>query len=112
MPARTLRLVAIVAGIVGLLLCALTPLLPVRQTTATILWPQAPGADGLITDVTAPLVSGAPLALDVTIPCQAIATLPAAGGVVLVDHPAGGHRRQPQRAVRPRHRRHRRRRVP
>ena len=55
-PARTLRLIAIVAGALGLLLCALTPLLPVKQTTATILWPQGVGSDGLITDVTAPLV--------------------------------------------------------
>ncbi|MET0451871.1 MAG: arabinosyltransferase domain-containing protein [Mycobacterium sp.] len=90
MPARTLRLIAIIAGLVGLLLCALTPLLPVRQTTAAILWPQGAGSDGLITDVTAPLVSGAPLALDVTIPCQAVSTLPAAGGVVFSTIPAGG----------------------
>ena len=89
-PARTLRLIAIIAGLVGLLLCALTPLLPVKQTTATILWPQGVGADGLVTDVTAPLVSGAPLALDATIPCQAVATLPAAGGVVLSTIPDGG----------------------
>ncbi|GAB7067697.1 arabinosyltransferase [Mycobacterium hodleri] len=89
-PARTLRLIAIIAGALGLLLCALTPLLPVKQTTATILWPQGVGTDGLITDVTAPLVSGAPLALDVTIPCQVISTLPAAGGVVLSTIPDGG----------------------
>ncbi|TQR84862.1 arabinosyltransferase [Mycobacterium hodleri] len=89
-PARTLRLIAIIAGALGLLLCALTPLLPVKQTTAAILWPQGVGADGLITDVTAPLVSGAPLALDATIPCQAISTLPAAGGVVLSTIPDGG----------------------
>ena len=38
-PARTVRLIAIAAGLIGLLLCLLTPLLPVRQTTATILWP-------------------------------------------------------------------------
>ena len=89
-PVRTIRLVAIIAGVVGLLLCALTPLLPVRQTTAAILWPQAPGPDGLITDVTAPLVAGAPLALDVSIPCAAVSTLPAAGGVVLSTIPDGG----------------------
>ncbi|HYO02674.1 MAG TPA: arabinosyltransferase domain-containing protein [Mycobacterium sp.] len=90
MPARTVRLVAIIAGVIGLLLCALTPLLPVKQTTAAILWPQGVGPDGLITDVTAPLVSGAPLALDATIPCQAVSTLPAAGGIVLSTIPDGG----------------------
>jgi len=61
---RLARLVAIVAGMVGALLCALIPLLPVTQTTATILWPQGGvNADGHITDITAPLVSGAPRAL-------------------------------------------------
>jgi arabinosyltransferase A len=79
-----------VAGIAGVLLCGLVPLLPVKQTTATILWPQAPGPDGLITDVTAPLVSGAPQTLDISIPCQAIATLPAAGGLVVSTIPPGG----------------------
>jgi arabinosyltransferase A len=81
------KLVAVVAGIAGVLLCALVPLLPVKQTTATIAWPQAPGPDGLISDITAPLVSGAPLALDVSIPCQTIATLPAAGGLVFSTVP-------------------------
>ena len=70
-----------------MLLCALVPLLSVKQTTATIAWPQAPGPDGMISDITAPLVSGAPLALDVSIPCQAIATLSADGGLVLSTVP-------------------------
>ena len=111
-PARTTRLIAIIAGIAGLLLCVLTPLLPVRQTTATIHWPQAIGSDGLVTDVTAPLVSGAPLALDASIPCQAVTTLPADRRPGVLHHPVRGHRRQPQRPVRPRRRQHRRRRVP
>ncbi|MDP9164677.1 MAG: arabinosyltransferase domain-containing protein, partial [Actinomycetota bacterium] len=90
MPARTVRLIAIIAGVLGLLLCALTPLLPVKQATAAILWPQGVGSDGLITNVTAPLVSGAPLALDATIPCRTVSTLPAAGGTVLSTIPDGG----------------------
>lgn len=80
---------AAVAGIVGLLLCALVPLLPVKQTTATVLWPQGV-ADGHVTQITAPLVSGAPRALDISIPCAAIATLPAGGGLVVSTLPAGG----------------------
>lgn len=80
---------AAVAGIVGLLLCALVPLLPVTQTTATVLWPQGI-ADGHVTQITAPLVSGAPRALDISIPCAAIATLPAGGGLVVSTLPAGG----------------------
>jgi arabinosyltransferase A len=89
-PAPTTRLVAIIAGLVGFLLCALTPLMPVKQDTATILWPQAAGPGGLVTDLTAPLVSGAPRALDVTIPCVTTATLPRDGGVVFSTIPAGG----------------------
>ncbi|MGO4444386.1 arabinosyltransferase domain-containing protein [Mycobacterium sp. 2YAF39] len=87
---RFARIVAVVAGIAGVLLCGLVPLLPVKQTTASILWPQASGPDGLITDITAPLVSGAPLALDISIPCQAVATLPPAGGLVVSTVPPSG----------------------
>ncbi|MCV7382365.1 arabinosyltransferase [Mycolicibacter longobardus] len=87
---RIARLIAVVAGITGVLLCGVTPLLPVRQTTATIAWPQGVNADGHVTDVTAPLVSGAPRSLDITIPCSAIASLPEKGGLVLSTVPAGG----------------------
>jgi arabinosyltransferase A len=83
------RLVAIIAGITGALLCAVVPLLPVKQSTATILWPQGL-TDGHVTDITAPLVSGAPRALDISIPCAAIATLPADGGLVLSTLPVNG----------------------
>ncbi|MDT5211525.1 MAG: arabinosyltransferase [Mycobacterium sp.] len=92
MPAhrRIARLIAVVAGVLGVVLCGLVPLLPVKQTTATIVWPQAPGKDGLISDVTAPLVSGAPQGLDVSIPCRTISTLPAAGGLVFSTIPPAG----------------------
>ena len=89
-PNRIARLVAVIAGLAGILLCALSPLLPVTQTTATILWPQAPGPDGLVGDITAPLVSGAPEALDASIPCSAVATLPPSGGVLFSTNPADG----------------------
>ncbi|EID12103.1 integral membrane indolylacetylinositol arabinosyltransferase EMBA [Mycobacterium xenopi RIVM700367] len=89
-PQRIARLVAVVAGIAGLLLCSVIPLLPVRQTTATILWPQGTAADGHVTGITAPLVSGAPRALDISIPCAASATLPADGGLVLSTLPSDG----------------------
>lgn len=91
MPAhRSVRLVAVIAGLVGVVLCALAPLLPVKQATATILWPQAPAENGFVGDLTAPLVSGAPRALDVAIPCRAIATLPADGGLVFSTIPPAG----------------------
>jgi arabinosyltransferase A len=87
---RIARVVAVVAGVAGILLCVLVPLLPVRQATATILWPQGPGADGNVGEITAPLVSGAPLALDVSIPCRTVASLPAAGGLVVSTVPPTG----------------------
>ncbi|HZD16004.1 MAG TPA: hypothetical protein VE196_12950, partial [Pseudonocardiaceae bacterium] len=65
---RIARLIAVVAGVAGLLLCSIVPLLPVKQTTATILWPQGATPDGHVTGITAPLVSGAPQSLDISIP--------------------------------------------
>jgi arabinosyltransferase A len=81
-------LIAVVAGIAGLLLCAMVPLLPVKQTTATILWPQGTTADGHVTQITAPLVRGAARAGHLH-PCSAMATLPRRriGGPTL---PTGG----------------------
>ncbi|WP_193046841.1 arabinosyltransferase domain-containing protein [Mycolicibacterium baixiangningiae] len=91
MPAhRFVRLLAVFAGLAGVVLCALAPLLPVKQATATILWPQAPAEDGFVGDLTAPLVSGAPRALHVAIPCQAISTMPADGGLVFSTIPPAG----------------------
>ncbi|RUP07254.1 MAG: arabinosyltransferase [Mycobacterium sp.] len=87
---RIARLAAVVSGIAGLLLCLLVPLLPVRQTTAAILWPQGNAPDGNISQITAPLVSGAPRDLDISIPCSAIATLPASGGLVVSTLPSDG----------------------
>ncbi|OBG35710.1 arabinosyltransferase domain-containing protein [Mycobacterium sp. E3198] len=86
---RTSRSIAVAAGLIGLLLCITVPLLPVKQTTATVLWPQG-AADGHVGQVTAPLVSGAPRALDISIPCPAMATLPPAGGLVVSTLPAAG----------------------
>ena len=87
---RSLRLIAILAGLAGALLCGLVPLLPVNQTTAAINWPQGVGADGYVHDVTAPLVSGAPRAIDVNIPCRAVASLPDSGGLVFATIPPAG----------------------
>jgi arabinosyltransferase A len=87
---RIARLIAVAAGIAGVLLCGLVPLMPVNETTATILWPQGTTPDGFISDVTAPLVSGAPRTLDITVPCQAVASLPKPGGLVVSTVPPGG----------------------
>lgn len=87
---RIARIAAAVAGAVGLLICTLVPLLPAEQTTATIFWPQEATSNGHVTDITAPLVSGAPRALDISVPCSAVASLPATGGLVVSTLPANG----------------------
>lgn len=86
---RIARLVAVVAGIAGVVLCGVVPLLPVKQTTAAFAWPQGT-VDGHVADVTAPVVSGAPQSLDVSVPCSAVATLPDESEVVLSTVPIGG----------------------
>ena len=87
-PNAVARRVAVIAGLLGVLLCVLAPLAPVKQTTATIAWPQG-ATDGHVTQITAPLVSGAPRSLDVSIPCAAIAALPPDGGLVFSTLPTG-----------------------
>ncbi|MGU3502735.1 arabinosyltransferase domain-containing protein [Mycobacterium sp. C31M] len=62
------------------------PLLPVNQTTATLNWPQ----NGQLNNVTAPLISQAPVSLTATVPCSLIAELPADGGLVMGTAPAEG----------------------
>ncbi|MCG5432967.1 arabinosyltransferase domain-containing protein [Mycobacterium sp. MYCO198283] len=65
---RTTRWVATIAGLIGFVLSVATPLLPVTQTTATLNWPQ-----GQLSNVTAPLISQAPVSLDATVPCALLA---------------------------------------
>ncbi len=80
------RWVAMIAGLVGFVLAVATPLLPVVQTTAQLNWPQG----GQFGNVTAPLISQAPVSLTATIPCQVIRDLPPAGAMVLGTAPAEG----------------------
>ncbi|MFE3543860.1 arabinosyltransferase domain-containing protein [Nocardia sp. NPDC059177] len=80
---RSWRIVAIVAGIVGVLLAIAVPLLPVQQQQASFSWPQ----DGRATSVTSPLVSYSPVSVDATIPCSATSALPAQGGYLFATVP-------------------------
>ena len=68
---RTARIVAIVAGLLGAALAIATPLLPVKQTTAQLNWPQ----NGVLQSVNAPLIGYVATDLTVTIPCRAAAGL-------------------------------------
>ena len=68
---RTARLTAIVAGLVGAALAIATPLLPVKQTTAQLNWPQ----NGVMQSVDAPLIGYVATDLTITVPCSAAAGL-------------------------------------
>ncbi|WKG03279.1 arabinosyltransferase domain-containing protein [Mycolicibacterium sp. HK-90] len=68
---RTARLIAVVAGLLGVLMAVATPLLPVKQTTAELNWPQ----NGTWQSVNAPLIGYVATDLTITVPCQAAAGL-------------------------------------
>jgi arabinosyltransferase C len=72
---RAARVVAVVAGLLGALLAIATPLLPVKQTTAQLNWPQ----NGVLGSVEAPLIGYVATDLDISIPCQAAAGLAGPG---------------------------------
>jgi arabinosyltransferase C len=61
----------VAAGLLGALLALATPLLPVKQTTAQLNWPQ----NGVFSSITAPLISYVATDLNITVPCRAAAGL-------------------------------------
>src|ERR1700722_11300038 len=73
---RIARVVAVVAGLLGALLPIATPLLPVKQTTAQLNWPQ----NGVLGSIDAPLIGYVATDLNISIPCQAAAGLAGPGG--------------------------------
>ncbi|WP_264001936.1 arabinosyltransferase domain-containing protein, partial [Mycolicibacterium gadium] len=78
---RTARLVAVIAGLLGAGLAILTPLLPVKQTTAELNWPQ----NGVLNSVTAPLISYVATDLTIDVPCRAAAGLNSPDKTVLLS---------------------------
>src|ERR1700761_5869544 len=72
---RIARVVAVVAGLLGALLAIAIPLLPVKQTTAQLNWPQ----NGVLGSVEAPLIGYVATDLNISIPCQAAAGLAGSG---------------------------------
>src|SRR5271156_5445794 len=72
---RVARVGAVVAGLLGALLAIATPLLPVKQTTAQLNWPQ----NGVLGSVEAPLIGYVATELNVAVPCQAAAELAGTG---------------------------------
>lgn len=93
--ARTLataKIVAVVTGLIGILLAAAAPLLPVTYTDTEISWPQAAsaGAPPTVANIAAPNVAFNPLSMDVAVPCSLASLLPEDGGVLLSTVPKTG----------------------
>ncbi|WP_255801967.1 arabinosyltransferase domain-containing protein [Mycobacteroides abscessus] len=80
---RRARLLAIVTGFLGALLAVATPLLPVRQDTAQLNWPQ----NNTLASVDAPLIGYVPTDLTITVPCAAAKGLDAHNNVLLSTVP-------------------------
>ena len=80
---RIVQRVAVLAGLIGLVLSALVPVLPVVQTTAALNWPQ----NNQIGNVSAPLITLTPVSMTATVPCEALRHLPESGGTVLSTAP-------------------------
>ncbi|WP_323847488.1 arabinosyltransferase domain-containing protein [Allosaccharopolyspora coralli] len=79
----TLKLLAVVAGVLGTLLALIVPFLPVNHDITTLKWPTAQGTQA----VSAPLVNYTPLSLDAEVPCATARDLDARtpGSAVLVS---------------------------
>ncbi|MFT4200427.1 MAG: arabinosyltransferase domain-containing protein [Gordonia sp. (in: high G+C Gram-positive bacteria)] len=85
---KSLRLAAVIAGLIGIIACALTPLLPVKALDPSVTWPQGQR----LTDsssVTAPLIAQTAKSVDITIPCAVLRELPPESTTVLSTMPAG-----------------------
>ena len=65
---QSLRLTAIIAGLIGFLCFVATPLLPVNQTQSSFDWPQQDS----LQSINAPLISVAPEEIDAEIPLGAV----------------------------------------
>ncbi|NNG97162.1 arabinosyltransferase [Gordonia araii NBRC 100433] len=83
---KSLRLVAILAGLLGIVACALTPLLPVKAVDSSFTWPQGQRLT-TSSSVTAPLIAQTAKSVDITIPCEVLRILPT--GTVLTTMPDG-----------------------
>ncbi|GAA4487544.1 arabinosyltransferase domain-containing protein [Rhodococcus olei] len=83
---RTARLIAIATGLLGFVLALAVPFLPVKQTAATLNWPQS----GVVGSVDAPLMAQVPVDLHASVPCALVRDLPPSGGLLLGTAPPQG----------------------
>ncbi len=87
------RLLAAVAGLVGVLAAILVPFLPVSTTAAAITWPQGQELNADDPSIVAPLIAQTPQALDIVIPCAPLARAAAdQDGTLLATMPPGANR--------------------
>ena len=96
---RNVKIIAVVAGLIGFLLACLSPLMPVNQTTAQLNWPQ----DNQVVNVAAPLVSFVPIDMRVSVPCATAAELPVPWRRPALDAAGRWTGRDVSRPVHPRH---------
>ncbi|MCV7131777.1 arabinosyltransferase [Mycobacterium hodleri] len=82
---RPTRLIAVIAGLLGIALAIGVPLLPVISDDVTLQWPQSDE----VTSVSAPLAGYVPIDVDVVIPCAAVRELAGRAAVVLSTIPGG-----------------------
>ncbi len=90
--ATTARLVALAAGLIGIVLCVLTPLLPVNQNTADFDWPSGQSLSPDTPSVVAPLTAQTPQSMQASIPCSLLSSLGPTGGVLLATMPTNADR--------------------
>ncbi|WP_280299859.1 arabinosyltransferase domain-containing protein [Nocardia neocaledoniensis] len=74
------RVIGVVAGVLGFVLAVAAPFLPVRQERVSLDWPQPQSLQ-----LSAPLVDYVPLSLELSVPCTALRDM--AGGTVLSTVP-------------------------
>lgn len=79
------RLLATVAGLIGILAALAIPLLPVSTTQATISWPQGQTLNPDDPSIVAPLIAQTPQALDIMIPCAPLAEAARSSSGVLLS---------------------------
>ncbi|MEZ5212333.1 arabinosyltransferase domain-containing protein [Gordonia sp. (in: high G+C Gram-positive bacteria)] len=80
-------MLAAVAGLVAVVAALAVPFLPVKTTEATITWPQGQRLNHDDPSVLAPLIAQTPQALNVVIPCRALAAAATSDGPLLATMP-------------------------
>lgn len=88
-PTTALRLAAVVSGLIGILCCALVPLLPVEQKTSTLQWPQGQPLEQSAS-VTAPATALVAQTFAATIPCDVLRSAPT-DATILATIPNGAN---------------------